>query len=540
MKDALETYDFVIVGAGTAGCLLANRLSEQSDVRVLLIEAGGKDDYIWVHIPVGYLYCHGNPRVDWGFKTEPESGLNGRSLNYPRGRVLGGCSSINGMIYMRGQARDYDLWRQAGCEGWAWSDVLPYFLAHEDQRALEPEAFEGVHVSGGEWRIERQRLSWQILDAWADAAEQFGVPKIADFNGGNNEGSSYFQVNQKRGFRWNTSKAFLQPALARSNLTVMTNAVVERVVVEDQRVVGVRLRRNGLPIAIGARREVLLSAGAIGSPQILQLSGIADGRFLQYFGIEPVLDLPGVGANLQDHLQLRCAYKVQGVETLNERAASLIGKAKIAAEYALFQSGPMSMAPSQLGTFTRSSPERETPNLQYHIQPLSLSKFGEPLDPFPAFTASVCNLRPTSRGTVAIRSKDPSEPPLIRPNYLATEEDKRVAAEAIEVTRAIVSQPALQRFKPEEFRPGPSYRTFDDLVRAAGEIGTTIFHPVGTCKMGIDALAVVDPRLRVRGLDGIRVVDASVMPSITSGNTNAPVLMIAEKAADMIKQDWAA
>lgn len=537
-EDILADYDYVIVGGGTAGCLLANRLSEDPDVTVVLLEAGGRDNYIWVHIPVGYLYCHGNPRVDWGFKTAEEPGLNGRSLNYPRGRVIGGCSSINGMIYMRGQARDYDLWRQFGNPGWAWEDVLPFFLRHEDQLAMEPESFAGLHERGGEWRIENARVRWEILEAWASAAEQAGIPRIADFNGGDNEGSSYFQVNQKRGVRWNTARAFLKPALGRKNLSIVTQAMVENLLMNGPRVSGVQMRRNGIAMRVGAKREVILAAGSIGSPQIMQLSGLGPGGLMQSHGIDVKCDIPGVGENLQDHLQLRIAYKVQGVKTLNETSQTLWDKARIALEYAVKQSGPMSMAPSQLGTFAKSDPERETANLQYHIQPLSLNKFGEPLDPFPAFTASVCNLRPQSRGHVRIASPDPAAHPEIRPNYLSAEEDRQVAAESIKLTRRIVAQPAMQQYSPEEFRPGPDIQSDDDLARAAGDIGTTIFHPVGTCRMGADEAAVVDPRLRVNGIAGLRVADASVMPTITSGNTNAPTLMIAEKAAAMIREDW--
>jgi choline dehydrogenase len=538
MDDVLDTYDVIIVGAGTAGCLLANRLSADPNLRVLLLEAGGDDNYHWVHIPVGYLYCHGNPRVDWGFKTTAQDGLNGRALNYPRGRVLGGCSSINGMIYMRGQARDYDLWRHLGNVGWGWDDVLPYFKAHEDQLAMDEASFGDAHAKGGEWRIENARVRWDILDAWAEAAAEAGIPRIADFNGGDNEGSAYFHVNQKSGIRWNTTKAFLRPAMKRPNLTVMTHALVKRLVLDGKRVTGVDITRNKIPMRLGARRDVILAAGAIGSPQIMQLSGIGPGGLLSDHGIDVHHEMEGVGGNLQDHLQLRLAYKVEGVETLNERAQTLFQKAGIALEYALKRSGPMSMAPSQLGTFAKSDPSRETANLQYHIQPLSLSKFGEPLDPFPAFTASVCNLRPTSRGTVAIQSPQPDAHPAISPNYLATAEDQTVAAEAIRLTRRIVDQPSLQKFKPEEFRPGPSAQTDEDLVQAAGDVGTTIFHPVGTCMMGQDETAVVDHRLRVHGLDGLRVMDASVMPRITSGNTNAPTLMIAEKGAAMALEDW--
>jgi len=536
--DTLADYDYIVVGGGTAGCLLANRLSEDPNVSVALLEAGGRDNYIWVHIPVGYLYCHGNPRVDWGFTTAAEEGLNGRSLNYPRGKVMGGCSSINGMIYMRGQARDYDLWRQYGNPGWAWDDVLPYFLRHEDQLALEPETFDGLHQRGGEWRVEKSRVSWDILEAWANAAEQAGIPRIADFNRGDNEGSSYFQVNQQTGVRWNTAKAFLKPALNRQNLSIVTHAMVERLLIDEGRVTGVEMRRNGTIMQLGAQREVILSGGAIGSPQILQLSGIGPGDLLQRHGIDVRHELAGVGSNLQDHLQLRCAYKVSGVKTLNETSQTLWHKAKIAMEYGLRRSGPMSMAPSQLGTFAKSDPSRETANLQYHVQPLSLNKFGEPLDPFPAFTASVCNLRPVSRGHVRISSPEPGVQPEIRPNYLSEEEDRQVAANAIRLTRRIVGQPALQQFNPEEFRPDPAAQSDEELAHAAGDIGTTIFHPVGTCRMGSDEEAVVDPQLRVNGVQGLRVADASVMPTITSGNTNSPTLMIAEKAAAMVLEDW--
>ena len=538
MSETLQDYDYVIVGAGTAGCLLANRLSVDPSARVLLIEAGGRDNWIWTKIPIGYLYSFGNPRVDWCFETAEEPGLNGRRLAYPRGRVLGGCSSINGMIYMRGQASDYDHWRQLGNVGWSWEDVLAYFLRHEDQWAMSEDDFAGKHARGGEWRIERPRVRWKILDAWAQAAAEAGIPKVKDFNQGNNEGSSYFQVNQRSGMRWNTASAFLNPALKRPNLSVITNAMVERVLLEGKRATSVLLRRRGMAMRIGARREVILAAGAIGSPQILQLSGIGAGDRLQRLGIGVRHVLPGVGENLQDHLQIRCAYKVTGIETLNERSQTVLQKAKIGLEFALWRTGPMTMAPSQLGTFAKSDPSRETPNLQYHVQPLTLPKFGEPLDSFPAFTASVCNLRPTSRGFVSVTSPDPAAHPVISPNYLATEEDRRVAADSIRLTRRIVAQPALKAFAPEEFRPGPSIDGDEALAKAAGDIGTTIFHPVGTCKMGGDEGAVVDPRLKVRGLEGLRVIDASVMPTITSGNTNAPTLMIAEKGAEMVLQDW--
>jgi len=530
---SLGTYDYVIVGGGTAGCLLANRLSEDPTLTVLLLEAGGRDDYFWIHVPVGYLYCMNNPRTDWCFKTEVEPGLGNRAINYARGKVLGGCSSINGMIYMRGQSRDYDHWRQLSNAGWGWDDVLPYFKRHEDF----VHGADDLHGAGGEWRIEEQRLHWPILDAFRDAAVAVGIPATKDFNRGDNAGIGYFQVTQRRGVRVNTAKAFLRPARRRPNLRIIVRAQAKRLLLEGRRAVGVEVRVDGRDAQTAARGEVILAAGSIGSPHLLELSGVGQPQRLHDLGIEVLAESPGVGENLQDHLQLRLIYKVSKALTLNQVAATIRGKAGIALEYLLKRSGPMSMAPSQLGAFAKSDPALETPDLQYHVQPLSLDRFGEPLHPFPAITASVCNLRPESRGSSHATSPDFAAAPSIRPNYLATARDRRVAAAAIRLTRRIMAAPPMRPHAPEEFLPGAARDGEDDLARAAGEIGTTIFHPIGTAKMGSDAGAVVDERLRVRGIERLRVIDASIMPSITSGNTNAPTLMIAEKGAAMLRED---
>jgi choline dehydrogenase len=529
-------YDYIIVGAGTAGCVLANRLSCNPHCRVLLIEAGGRDNWMWLHVPIGYLYAIGNPRADWMFRTENEAGLHGRSLAYPRGKVIGGSSAINAMICMRGQAADYDGWRSLGLEGWGWDDVLPVFRRLEDHFLGDSQH----HGTGGGWRVEAPRVSWQVLDSVRDAAVQLGVPAIDDFNCGDNEGVAYFHVNQKRGRRWSAARGFLKPALARSNLRLELHGHVERLILEAGRACGVVFRRDGQLIEVRTKGELILSAGAIGSPHILSLSGIGRHEWLAPLGIPTVLNRTGVGSNLQDHLQQRAIYKLHHVKTLNETYHSVLSRAWIGAHYALRRRGPLTMAPSQLGIFMRSDPTQVRANLQFHVQPLSLDKFGDPLHRFPAITVSACNLQPTSRGTVQLRSPDPQSPPRIAPNYLQSPQDRTVAADAIRATRRLMAQPALKRYAPVEYVPGPKFG--DDvlsLVKAAGEIGTTIFHPVGTAKMGLetDIDAVVDARLRVHGIDRLRVVDASVMPTITSGNTNTPTAMIAEKGADMILED---
>ena len=563
------TFDYIIIGGGTAGSLLANRLSADATQRVLLIEAGRKDDYHWIHIPVGYLYCIGNPRTDWLYNTEPDAGLNGRALRYPRGKTLGGCSSINGMIYMRGQARDYDTWAQlVGDASWTWEQSLPYFQLHEDhyKGASALHGAQGTvpallqdngsayrkllrhRKAGGEWRVEKQRLRWDVLDAFAQAAVQAGIPATDDFNRGNNEGVGYFEVNQKAGWRWNTAKAFLRPTCyARSNFELWTSAQVAKLTLEPNtgggnaplRCTGAQVWDGHAMVQATVRKEVILCAGAVGSPQLLQLSGLGPAQRLQNLGITVQKDLPGVGENLQDHLQIRAVFKVNHAVTLNSQANSLWGKTKMGLEYLFKQSGPMSMAPSQLGAFTRSDPAQPYPNLEYHVQPLSLEAFGQPLHGFDAMTASVCNLNPTSRGTVHLKTPVFTDAPAIAPNYLSTEQDRKIAADSLRITRNIMAQPAMQKYQPVEYKPGPQYQTDAELAQLAGDIATTIFHPVGTTKMGRgdDGMAVVDSRLKVHGVAGLRVVDAGVMPLITSGNTNSPTLMIAEKAAQWIAED---
>ena len=534
----MQEYDYIIIGAGTAGCVLANRLSVDPQCQVLLLEAGGKDNYFWIDIPVGYLYTIANPRTDWCYQTEPDPGLNNRSIGYARGKVLGGCSSINAMIYMRGQQCDYDFWASLGNRGWGWQDVLPVFKKSEDYQ----HGADDFHGAGGELRVEERRVNWEILDAWRDAAEECGIPKISEFNRGDNFGNAYFQMNQRSGRRWSATSAYLKPAMSRPNLKIITNAQVEKLCLElhsdSHRATGVITNLDGKEtVQFNARREVLLSAGAIGSPQILQLSGIGPAPLLAEHGIEVMRNLPGVGENLHDHLQVRSVYKVSNTVTLNQRANSLLGKARMGLEYLFFKTGPLTMPPSQLGAFARSDPDQPSANIEWHVQPLSLDKFGEPLHKFNAITPSVCNLRPNSRGHIRIKSGNWRDYPAITLNYLSTEEDRQVAIDGLRFTRRIMDAKALAPFKPEEWKPGPDLTSNEELLKAAGELGTTIFHPVGTCKMGSDELAVVDDRLKVRGVDGLRVIDASIMPRITSGNTNAPTVMIAEQGASFILQE---
>jgi choline dehydrogenase len=531
--NSIGTFDYIIVGAGSAGCVLANRLSADPSVNVLLLEAGGKDNNIWIHVPLGLMYVIGNPRTDWCYETEAEPSCNGRKIPIPRGKTLGGSSSINGMVYVRGQPRDYDVWRQLGNAGWSWDDVLPFFKKSEDYIHGADE----LHGSGGELRVEEARVNWEILDAWRDAAAQVGIPKTNDYNAGDYEGSAYFQVTQRRGVRWSTATAFLKPARGRSNLRVITNAQTARIRLEGRRATGVEFWQGDILHVAMARSEVVLSAGAIGSPQILQASGVGPAALLREYGIAIQADVPGIGGNLQDHCQPRQMFRVRDTRTLNEVANSLIGRIGMGLQYILTRTGPLAIGPATLTAFTRSDPSHDTPNIQYHVVPATYPKLGEPPSPFPGVTASACNLRPTSRGYVRIKGSDTRANPSIRYNYLATPEDQQVAIDSIKLTRRIMAAPAMARFAPEEFLPGITQKDDAELLAAAREVAGTVYHPVGTCKMGQDTLAVVDERLRVRGIAGLRVVDASIMPNLVSGNTNAPTIMIAEKGADMIKAD---
>ena len=530
-QPAEAQYDYIIVGAGSAGCVLANRLSGEPNKRVLLLEAGGRDWYPWIHVPVGYFKTLHNPLTDWSYKTEPDPGLNGRAIDWPRGKTLGGSSSINGLLYIRGQRQDYDHWRQLGNAGWSFEDILPYFMKSEDQQNGADE----FHGTGNELAVQNMRTKRDICEALINAAGELGVQRNADFNGAEQEGAGYFQQTARNGLRCSTARAFLNPVKNRPNLDIVTHALVDKVLIENTRTIGIAVSIKGDQRRYHLRPggEVILSAGAIGSPQILQLSGIGPGALLQNFGIEVVKNLDGVGANLQDHLQIRTVYEVN-VPTLNEEINSLFGRMMIGMQYVFARAGPMSMGASQVCIFARSNDHVETPDIQYHFQPLSADKPGIEMHPFPGVTLSVCQLRPESRGRIEIISSDPKTYPAIHPNYLSAERDCQTAIDALKFTRRLVKTKALKSYIVREHLPGPGVETDEQLLDSARNIAQTIYHPTSTCKMGTDPMSVVDERLRVHGVSGLRVVDASIMPTITSGNTNAPTIMIAEKAADMV------
>ena len=531
----MEKFDYIIIGAGSAGCVLANRLTSIASNKVLLLEAGGKDNYPWIHIPVGYYKTMHNPRTDWCFKTEPDQTMNNRSINYPRGKILGGSSSINGLLYIRGQEQDYNMWRQLGNVGWSWNDVLPYFVKSEDQER-GPSEFHGV---GGPLSVSNQRIRLDILDVFMNAAEEVGIPKVDDFNKGDNHGCGYFQVTEKNGLRCSTAVGYLRPIKNRKNLKIEIKAHVKNIDFENTKAIGLSYWKDNQLIKVNAKREVILSAGSIGSPHILQVSGVGEAAKLKKHGISIVCNSPGVGKNLQDHLMFRPVYKVKNIKTLNEKVNSLFGKLLIGMEYIFFRRGPMTMGASQLCGFAKSDPSRETPNLEFHVQPVSMDTLGASnLHNFPAFTPTVANICPTSRGEINIANSDTRDDPKIKMNYLSTPEDRKVGAQGLKLIRKIVLKTkAFSEYQPEEYRPGINIQDDEELIKAASNYAQTIFHPVGTCKMGKDENAVVNDRLVAHGLQNLRIVDASIMPNITSGNTNAPTIMIAEKAADMIIAD---
>lgn len=534
MQSTVDQYDYIVAGAGSAGCILANRLSTDPAKRVLLLEAGGRDWYPWVHVPVGYFKTLHNPITDWSYKTEPDPGLNGRAIDWPRGKTLGGSSSINGLLYIRGQREDYDHWRQLGNAGWSYDDVLPYFIRSEDQQ----NGSDQFHGSGGGLSVQNMRAKRDICEALIAAAEEVGVPRNDDFNGAEQEGAGYFQQTARNGRRCSTAVGFLNPVKSRPNLDIVTHALVEKVQINKGRATGITISVKGASHTYELKPggEVILSAGTIGSPQILQLSGIGPGELLQDLEIPVIKDLTGVGENLQDHLQIRTVFEVN-VPTFNEEINSFLGRMKIGMQYVFTRGGPMSMGASQVCIFTRSRPGLDTPDIQYHFQPLSADKPGIEMHPFPGITLSVCQLRPESKGRIQIKSPDPRAYPAIHPNYLATPTDQRTAVDSLKFTRRLVDTTALKPYVVREHLPGSGIETDEELLDSARNIAHTIYHPTSTCKMGPDAMSVVDERLRVHGIVGLRVVDASIMPAIVSGNTNAPTIMIAEKASDMIIED---
>ena len=533
MKSESPEFDYVIVGAGSAGCVLANRLSANGKYSVLLLEAGPKDTNPWIHVPLGYGKLFKEKAVNWMYQTEPEPGLEGRSVFQPRGKVLGGSSSINGLLYVRGQHEDYDRWRQHGNQGWGYDDVLPYFKKAENQQ----RGADDFHGVGGPQPVSDLNLADPLSAAFVAAAAETGIPKNLDFNGATQEGAGFFQTTTSRGRRASTAVAYLRPAKGRANLRVETAALAQRIVFDGRRAVAVEYRKQGSLRTARARREILVSSGAFNSPQLLQLSGVGPADLLRKHGIEVVLDAAGVGHDLQDHLQVRIVMRCTQRITLNDVVNSPVRKVLAGLQYAAFRTGPLSIAAGTAGAFFKTNPRLATPDIQIHFLPFSTDKMGEKLHPFSGFTASVCQVRPESRGSLRIRSADPAAPPEIRINYLATETDRTAHVEGLKILRKILQAPALRPYVVEEVDPGSKVSTDEELLNYCRVRGSTIYHPTSTCRMGNDPLAVVDQRLRVRGIEGLRVVDASIMPDLVSGNTNAPVIMIAEKASDLILQD---